>query len=160
MSVARWSGLDAATASSTADGFSARYWRPRSSRAPSVSTQSPSASDSGPSTTMTFSTSLIWSRRSRSLATWVSSSATTNREPESATMNATSSPSVVGYTVVVAPPAHITAKSARIHSIRVEHAIATRSSVARPSASSPAARRATRSPVSPQLSSAHPGPDG
>ena len=54
-------------------------------------------------------------------------------------MNATSSCWVVGYTVVVAPPADMIARSARIHSIRVPEAIATRSSRSTPSDSSPAA---------------------
>ena len=49
-----------------------------------------------PSTTMTLATLVSWSRHCRSLATWVSSSAMTNRELESETMKATSSALVDG----------------------------------------------------------------
>ena len=75
-------------------------------------------------------------------------------------MKPTSSAAVLGYTVVTAPPAHMTAKSASTHSTRVEHAMATRSSDCSPSASSPAASRVTRSPVAAQLRCAQPVPVG
>ena len=55
--------------------------------------------------------------------------------------------SVVGYTVVVAPPAHRIARSDRIHSIRVVEAIATRCWGWTPRSTRPAARLNTRSLV-------------
>ena len=63
-------------------------------------------------------------------------------------MYAVSSAFVDGYTVVVAPAAHITAKSAKTHSYRVAEAIPTRCSGSRPSDSRPAANRETCSPAS------------
>ena len=54
-------------------------------------------------------------------------------------MYTTSSTWVLGYTVVVAPPAQAIPRSARIHSILVLDAMATRCSRASPSATKPAA---------------------
>ena len=54
--------------------------------------------------------------RAVSLAIWVSSSAKTTWHSESLRMYAVSSSLVVGYTVVVAAPAHMMPRSARIHS--------------------------------------------
>ena len=54
-------------------------------------------------------------------------------------MNADSSAFVCGYTVVVAAPAHMMPRSARIHSTRVEEASATRCSGWTPSSIRPAA---------------------
>ncbi len=59
---------------------------------------------------------------------------------------------LVGYTVVVAAPAHMIARSASTHSYRVLEAIATRSSGAMPSASNPAATASTCAAVSFQVS--------
>ncbi len=64
----------------------------------------------------TFSTAGSSARCSTSLSTWVWFSATTIRLPELATMNATSSPLVLGYTVVVAAPADRMPKSTTTHS--------------------------------------------
>ena len=94
---------------------------------------------------ITQSTPPSSARFSRSLLSCLASSATTNREPESLMMYATSSEFVEGYTVVVAPPAHITARSAKIHSSRVAAAIATRSSGCKPRDRKPAAKSAIRS---------------
>ena len=58
----------------------------------------------------------------------------------------------MGYTVVVAAAAALIARSAKIHSYRVPEAIATRCSGSMPSATRPAARRVTWSPVSAQVS--------
>ncbi len=66
-------------------------------------------------------------------------------------MNADSSALVCGYTVVVAAPAHMMPKSARIHSTRVAEARATRSSGRTPSSISPAAMAYTRSAACRQL---------
>ena len=59
---------------------------------------------------------------------------------------------VLGYTVVVAAPAHMIARSARIHSYRVLDAIPTRCSGSMSSASRPAASVSTRSAVCRQVS--------
>ncbi len=66
-------------------------------------------------------------------------------------MYATSGAFVEGYTVVVAPPAHMIARSTAIHSTLVPQAIATRCSGSSPSESSPAARSWTSSPASAQV---------
>ena len=82
-----------------------------------------------------------------------------HRLPESP-MNATSSAFVVGYTVVVAPPADKIPKSAMTHSYRVEEASATRCSGSIPRAISPAAMPSTRSPTSRQVTLTHPSAHG
>jgi hypothetical protein len=86
------------------------------------------------------------------LATCPASSAISTLEPESSTMNFASSGSVVGYTVVVAAPAHMTPKSASTHSSLVPDRIATRSSGRTPSPISPAAIAVARSPTCRQVS--------
>ena len=83
MSVARSPDRTASTASSTADGCSARYFSPSARRSSRVSTQSPSPS---PSKVITLTRSGSRSRWLRSLATWASSSANAIREPLSARM--------------------------------------------------------------------------
>ena len=82
------------------------------------------------------------------------------RLPELATMYATSSALVVGYTVVVAPPAARMPKSTTTHSYRVPDASATRSSGLMPSAIRPAAMCSTRSPNCCQLTLAQPSSSG
>ena len=76
-------------------------------------TQSPSAVPSKVTTLCTVGSSDL---RAVSLAIWVSSSAKTTWHSESLRMYAVSSSLVVGYTVVVAAPAHMMPRSARIHS--------------------------------------------
>ena len=60
--------------------------------------------------------------------------------------------------MVVAPPAHITARSAYTHSMRVLHTIATRSSGRMPSASRPAARVVTVSSTWAHVTDSQAGP--
>ena len=90
------------------------------------------------------------------MAIWASSSAKTIRVPLSERMKATSSPVVEGYTAVVAAPAHMIARSAYSHSMRVLEAMATRCSGWIPRASSPAASVLTVSAVWAQVTEVHP----
>ena len=88
------------------------------------------------------------------------SSANTTADCESDRMNRTSPSAVAGYTVVVAAPAQLIARSARIHSMRVVDAMATRCSTCTPSATNPAARSNTRSLVCFQVSEVQPPASG
>ncbi len=62
--------------------------------------------------------------------------------------------------MVVAAPAHMMARSARIHSKRVPEAIPTRCSDSMPRLSSPAASLVTLSPVSAQVTDSQLSPRG
>ena len=120
-------------------------------------TQSPSAV---PSNVMTLCSEGSSDLRAVSLAIWVSSSAKTTWQSESLRMYAVSSSLVEGYTVVVAAPAHMMPRSARIHSYLVPDEMPTRCSAWIPSDNSPAAIRLTSSPACFQVTEVQLSPSG
>lgn len=94
MSVARWSGPMPATIMSMRSGSAASARSPRSSSSARVSCGTAADGSGAPS----MSTTWVSAGRSAPaiLAAWVGFSATSTREPESATMKVASSGSVVG----------------------------------------------------------------
>lgn len=138
MRVASWSLVIAPTRSLIRSGSFSSRAAPRFSSSSRVRIQS-AVSTPAASITTTCVSSGSSARFSSALASCSAFSAISTRLSESDRMYADSSALVCGYTVVVAAPAHMMPRSARIHSSRVPAARATRCSARTPSSMSPAA---------------------